>query len=64
MTWPRASPHSSSTRQGSCSALNKLMYDLGTTSAIDTFTGRALSGPLQDANVKLKQVTVVTSTWE
>ncbi|MCI0636183.1 MAG: DUF3179 domain-containing protein, partial [Actinobacteria bacterium] len=42
---------------------NKLMYDLDTKSAIDTFTGRALSGPLQDANVRLKQVTVVTSTW-
>ena len=42
---------------------NKLMYDLETKSAIDTFTGRALSGPLQDAGVVLDQVTVVTSTW-
>ena len=42
---------------------NKLMYDFGTQSAIDTFTGRALSGPLQDAGVTLEQVTVVTSTW-
>jgi hypothetical protein len=42
---------------------NKLMYDLGTKSAIDTFTGAALSGPLQDAGVVLAQVTVVTSTW-
>jgi hypothetical protein len=42
---------------------NKLMYDLDTKSAIDTFTGRALSGPLHDAGVVLDQVTVVTSTW-
>lgn len=42
---------------------NKLMYDLQTSSAIDTFTGRALSGPLRSAGVVLKQVTVVTSTW-
>lgn len=42
---------------------NKLMYDLETKSAIDTFTGRALSGPLQDAGVALEQVTVVTTTW-
>jgi hypothetical protein len=39
------------------------MYDLTTQSAIDTFTGRALSGPLHDAGVTLHQVTVVTSTW-
>lgn len=42
---------------------NKLMYDLATASVIDTFTGRALSGPLHDAGVALAQVTVVTSTW-
>jgi hypothetical protein len=42
---------------------NKLMYDLETKSAIDTFTGRALSGPLQDAGVVLRQVTVVATTW-
>ncbi|HUG63746.1 MAG TPA: DUF3179 domain-containing (seleno)protein [Gaiellaceae bacterium] len=42
---------------------NKLMYDLETVSAIDTFTGRALSGPLHDDGVVLEQVTVVTSTW-
>jgi hypothetical protein len=42
---------------------NKLMYDLTTQSAIDTFTGRALSGPLQDAGVTLEQISVVTSTW-
>jgi hypothetical protein len=48
---------------GLLSRSNKLMYDLNTRSAIDTFTGKALSGPLQDAGVKLAQVTVVTSTW-
>jgi len=42
---------------------NKLMYDLGSKSAIDTFTGRALSGPLHDNAVTLEQVTVVSSTW-
>jgi hypothetical protein len=42
---------------------NKVMYDLGTKSLFDTFTGRALSGPLQAAGVTLGQTTVVTSTW-
>ena len=42
---------------------NKLMYDLSTLSAMDTFTGRALSGPLHEAGVVLNQVSVVTSTW-
>lgn len=42
---------------------NKLMYDFETKSAIDTFTGRALSGPLQDSGVVLEQVTVVSTTW-
>jgi len=42
---------------------NKVMYDLRSRSVFDTFTGRALSGPLQDARVVLRQVTVVSSTW-
>jgi hypothetical protein len=42
---------------------NKLMYDLTTTSAIDTFTGAALTGPLAEAGVTLEQVSVVASTW-
>ncbi len=42
---------------------NKVMFDLGTFSVFDTFTGRALSGPLHDAGVVLAQTTVVTSTW-
>ncbi len=48
---------------GLLSRSNKVMYDLRTRSAIDTFTGRALSGPLQDAHVQLKQTSVVSSTW-
>ena len=42
---------------------NKVMYDLRSHSVLDTFTGKALSGPLQDAHVALAQTTVVTSTW-
>jgi hypothetical protein len=42
---------------------NKVMYDLRSRSLFDTFTGRALSGPLQSAGVVLEQTTVVTSTW-
>ena len=42
---------------------NKLMYDISAMSAMDTFSGRALSGPLHDASVVLNQVSVVTSTW-
>jgi Protein of unknown function (DUF3179) len=48
---------------GLLSRSNKMMYDLRTRSVLDTFTGRALSGPLQEAKVLLPQVTVVTSTW-
>ena len=42
---------------------NKVMYDLLTGSVFDTFTGRALSGPLQDAGIVLDQATVVVTTW-
>jgi hypothetical protein len=48
---------------GLLSRSNKVMYDLNTRSVLDTFTGRALSGPLQDAGVVLDQATVVTSSW-
>ena len=48
---------------GLLSRSNKFMYDLATWSAIDTFTGRAISGPLHKAGVTLKQATVVTSSW-
>jgi hypothetical protein len=39
------------------------MYDFTTGSMVDTFTGRALTGPLGEAGVVLEQVTVVASTW-
>lgn len=39
------------------------MYDLRSRSVLDTFTGRALSGPLQEADVELEQATVEVSTW-
>lgn len=42
---------------------NKVMYDLATHSVFDTFTGRAVSGPLLDDGVVLEQATVVTSRW-
>ena len=48
---------------GLLSRSNKVMYDLRTRSVFDTFTGRALSGPLQEAQVVLRQVSVVTSSW-
>lgn len=48
---------------GLLSRSNKVMYELNTRSAFDTFTGRAVSGPLDDADVALEQITVVTSTW-
>ena len=48
---------------GLLSRSNKVTYDLNTLSVVDTFTGRALSGPLQDAGVVLEQTTVVASTW-
>jgi hypothetical protein len=48
---------------GLLSRSNKVMYDLATMSVFDTFTGRAVSGPLREAEVALEQVTVVASTW-
>ena len=48
---------------GLLSRSNKFMYDVTTFSAVDTFTGVAISGPLFDAAVTLEQTTVVTSTW-
>jgi len=48
---------------GLLSRSNKVMYDLRSRSVLDTFTGEALSGPLQDAGVTLKQTSVVASSW-
>lgn len=42
---------------------NKIMYDLRSFSAFDTFTGEAVSGPLREAGITLNQTAVVTSTW-
>ncbi len=48
---------------GLLSRSNKVMYDLVTGSVFNTFTGRAVSGPLQDAGLVLEQVTVVVTSW-
>jgi hypothetical protein len=48
---------------GLLSRSNKVMYDLTTKSVFDTFTGAAVSGPLQDAAVKLQLVTTTVATW-
>ncbi len=48
---------------GLLSRSNKVMYDLRTQSVFDTFTGAAVSGPLQDAGVVLDETTVLRTTW-
>ncbi len=48
---------------GLLSRSNKVMYDLLTTSAFDTFTGEAVSGPLRAGGVVLEQNSVTVSTW-
>jgi Protein of unknown function (DUF3179) len=48
---------------GLLSRSNKVMYDVTTGSMFDTFTGRALTGPLGQANVVLEQVSVVGARW-
>ena len=48
---------------GLLSRSNKVMYDLRTDSVFDTFTGAAVSGPLQDVGVVLEETTVVRTTW-
>ena len=48
---------------GLLSRSNKVMFDLVTFSLFDTFTGEAVSGPLRAAGVRLRQATVVASTW-
>jgi hypothetical protein len=42
---------------------NKVMFDLNTFSIFDTFTGEAITGPLRERGIALKETTVVTSTW-
>ena len=48
---------------GLLSRSNKVMYDLRTLSVFDTFTGAAVSGPLQDQGVVLEETTVLRTTW-
>ena len=42
---------------------NKVMYDLTSQSIFDTFTGKAVTGPLADRGMSLNQASVVTTTW-
>jgi hypothetical protein len=42
---------------------NKVMYDLESGSAFDTFKGRAVSGPLHEDGVTLPMLTTVVSRW-
>ena len=42
---------------------NKVIYDIPSPSVFDTFRGNAVTGPLAEKGVKLKQAPVVTSTW-
>ncbi len=48
---------------GLLSRSNKVMYDLNTFSVFDTFLGHAVTGPLAEKGVQLKQATVVTTDW-
>lgn len=42
---------------------NKVMYDVNTYSVFDTFRGKAVTGPLAEKNLQLKQASVVTTDW-
>jgi hypothetical protein len=48
---------------GLLSRSNKVMYDLTTFSVFDTFLGHAVTGPLAEKGVKLKQASVITTDW-
>ena len=48
---------------GLLSRSNKVMFELHTFSYFDTFRGRAISGPLQDVELELEQVTVAVASW-
>jgi hypothetical protein len=39
------------------------MYDVNTHSIFDTFLGKAVTGPLAEKNLQLKQASVVTTDW-
>jgi hypothetical protein len=42
---------------------NKVMYDVATYSVFDTFLGHAVTGPLAEKNLVLKQASVITTDW-
>jgi len=42
---------------------NKVMYDVNTYSVFDTFLGNAVTGPLAEKNLQLRQASVVTTDW-
>ncbi|ABD55495.1 DUF3179 domain-containing protein [Jannaschia sp. CCS1] len=42
---------------------NKVMYDITTWSVFDTFTGRAVTGPLLERGIQLEQASVITTEW-
>jgi len=42
---------------------NKVMYDITSHSVFDTFTGKAVTGPLAEKGVHLEQASVVTTEW-
>ncbi len=42
---------------------NKVMYDITTHSVFDTFLGNAVTGPLAEKSLQLKQASVVTTDW-
>ncbi len=42
---------------------NKVMYDITSGSVIDTFRGTAVTGPLAEKNIRLKQASVITTSW-
>lgn len=48
---------------GLLSRSNKVMYDLNTFSVFDTFLGHAVTGPLAEDKLQLKQATVITTDW-
>jgi hypothetical protein len=48
---------------GFLSRSNKVMYDLDSLTVFDTFTGKAVAGPLRADGVVLSQTSVVTTTW-
>lgn len=42
---------------------NKVMYDVNSYSVFDTFLGKAVTGPLAEKKLQLKQASVVTTDW-